>query len=70
VILGKFICALPRKLGGGHKRGKLIPEQEMPGTRAIYRYFACPRCGRETEYKIKPQSPAKQTNQERSNDAK
>lgn len=45
-LVGKIIC-----LFKGHRRGKLV--RVSPGVHLIY---ACPRCGRETRYKVKPES--------------
>jgi len=55
MILGRIVC-----LFKGHKRGKFSRTVEVePNIRVGI--FACPRCGRETRYKVKPapaQSPA------------
>lgn len=49
--LGRFICALPKWMGGGHRRGKLIETTELE------RIYACPRCSNETHYKVKARKP-------------
>lgn len=57
MILGRVICALPKLLGGGHRRGKLLgvgPEFTSDGDYINMRTIACPRCGRKTRYKLKP----------------
>ena len=44
-LLGKLLCALKRK----HVRGKFLRAEDCGKTKI----FACPRCGRETQYKAK-----------------
>ena len=38
----------------GHKRGKLVAEQALGqhSAQSHFHIYACPRCGRETRYKI------------------
>ncbi len=50
--LGRFICALPKWIGGGHLRGMRVFTPD-----GAHRVFACPRCGNETRYKEKPRKP-------------
>jgi hypothetical protein len=61
-IIGKLVCFVT----GKHKRGKLILSEPRFDARLEFYYklnvFRCPRCnGNERRYKLKPQSPAKQT---------
>jgi hypothetical protein len=49
-LIGRIVCLL-----NGHKRGKLVTV-DSPLNLLPYRAFACPRCGRETRYKVKDQS--------------
>ena len=67
--IGFFLCKLPRWAGGGHRRsrehrngegggwvtsdGGRVASKEQP-TDAVAKCFYCPRCGRETRYKVKP----------------
>jgi len=55
-ILGRLLCALPRKLGGGHRRGKLHRQGFVDAAGPKVAFYRCPRCGRETRYKVKAQS--------------
>ena len=48
-VIGMVICSLPKPLGGGHIRGKRVESQDN----GKVKIFACPRCGRRTEYKAK-----------------
>lgn len=43
-MIAKLICLLK-----GHKRGKRVRAEEH----GRVKFFACPRCGRETSYKSK-----------------
>ena len=52
-LIGKIACALPKWLGGGHRRGKRHGEApaKTPGTlRVTYR---CPRCSALHERHVK-----------------
>lgn len=56
-ILGRIICAVKRK----HLRGVPVPEPEFVtviGTAPRMRKFRCPRCHRETRYKVRQPLPA------------
>lgn len=44
-LIGRVVC-----LFKGHKRGV------FSGEAFLYKYFKCPRCGRETRYKVKDQN--------------
>lgn len=46
-IIGRIIC-----WAKGHQRGKLFEVTELE------RIYACPRCGHETHYKVKPKPDA------------
>lgn len=46
-MIGKLLCALPKWLGGGHRRGEFVGEASGK------RLFQCPRCRRGTSYKAK-----------------
>lgn len=54
----------------GHKRGKFLREEggdtfyiegDEPHRTERERVYACPRCGRETRYKVKPKEKAQST---------
>jgi hypothetical protein len=49
VILGRIVC-----LFKGHRRGKFDRKVTPDDGASIWSVFICPRCGRETRYKIKP----------------
>jgi hypothetical protein len=52
-LIGRIVC-----LFKGHRRGvALLPTDppHVPGDQNVKR-FRCPRCGRETRYKVKDQS--------------
>jgi len=51
VILLRPICWLL-----GHRRGKLNRKVTPDDGASIWRVYACPRCGRETRYRVKPKS--------------
>jgi hypothetical protein len=38
----------------GHRRGKRVRRVTPDDGASIWQVYACPRCGRETRYKIKP----------------
>lgn len=38
----KLICRLPKWLGGGHKRGKFVANEQ--GSTGLEKRFQCPRC--------------------------
>lgn len=48
-MISKLIC-----LFKGHKRGKRVREEEN----GRVKFFACPRCSRETSYRGKNAQPA------------
>ena len=45
-LIGRIVCFFK-----GHKRGKFIREADIDGD--LYRLYNCPRCERETRYKVK-----------------
>ena len=54
--LGWLICILPKKLGGGHKRGKKIdgPRETMiNGVLQTIIVYKCPRCSDTWTRKVK-----------------
>ena len=58
MILGRIICMFK-----GHKRGKRVADHDTKadfGRITTHFAYQCPRCGRETRYKVKP-SPAPPT---------
>ena len=44
MIIGKLICALPKQIGGGHKRGKRI-SSPSPLNLLQHIVYQCGRCG-------------------------
>jgi hypothetical protein len=52
-LIGRIVC-----LFKGHRRGKRLFPSSLPADlyAAGFDYYACPRCGRETRYKVKDQS--------------
>jgi hypothetical protein len=52
-LIGKIIC----KLKGRHLRGKPIPGRPDGISDPHKTYFACPRCGRVTSYKVRTERP-------------
>ena len=49
-LWGRLVCALPKWMGGGHRRGRIIERDEAKNTVTT----ACPRCGRQLTRKVKP----------------
>jgi hypothetical protein len=61
-FVGKILCALPRKLGGGHRRGKRVGKNFEDGGLRLMTHnivFYCPRCFAEWDRKpnkVKPKA--------------
>lgn len=52
-MIGKLICALPKWMGGGHKRGKRVTEVTFTTTTHL-NHYRCTRCGAAWTRKAKP----------------
>lgn len=47
-LIGRIICALTK-----HKRGRFVRSIDNGTLRPLTKVYACPRCGRESVYRVK-----------------